>query len=190
MVAAADSPAAVTPAAAAALLEEADAAQQRCKALLPPQWASDLKAEREMTSPCRRKVAEQAARSPGAWHAAIQLGNRGHLLRKAEQLRARVDQDPPRCDGCGLMAPQLKRCACHLRWYCSVECQKRDRRAHRASAKLPWPGGRRPRRQRAAARRRLAVRHRFAIPVLTKNAPSGIALLAASCALAANLELV
>ena len=126
---------ATSPAAAAALLEEGDAAYARCKKLLPPNWAAVLKQDREMSRAVKPEIERHMQRSPGAWQAAIRRGTAGKLQRQLQRAQAKQEEGPPRCDGCGLLALQLKWCACRLKRYCGKECQKRDFPAHKAECK-------------------------------------------------------
>ena len=124
----------VSPTAAAALLEEGDAANARCKKLLPPSWAALLKAEREMCRAVKPVIERHIQRSPGAWQAVTRQDALDQKSR-AERLWAKYGDGPPRCDGCGAPAPELKWCACRLKCYCGRECQKRDFPAHKAECK-------------------------------------------------------
>ena len=124
-----------SPAAAAALFREGDAAHTRCKKLLPPGWASDLKVERGACGVVKPVIERHMQRSPNAWQAALWLEAQGQAERRIEQVEAKMERGPPRCDGCGLPVPELKWCACRLKRYCSKECQRRDFPAHKAECK-------------------------------------------------------
>ena len=123
---------AVSPAAAAALLEEGDAAHARCKKLLPPNWAAVLKADREVCWAVQPIIEQHMQRSPGAWQEALRQEAQGQLQQRVDRMQSR---GWPRCDGCGQPAAQLKWCACRLKQYCSKDCQKRDFPAHKAECK-------------------------------------------------------
>ena len=122
----------MTPAAAAALLEEGEAAYARCKGLVPPSWVTLLQTEREAYRIVKPVIERHMQRSPDAWLAAVQQEARGQQQRRIARF---AEEGPPRCDGCGLMPVQLKWCPCRLKRYCSKECQKRDFPAHKAECK-------------------------------------------------------
>ena len=128
---------AISPAAAAALFQEGDAAFARCKKLLPPSWAPILKKEREVCWTALKPIIEgHMQRSPNAWQAAIWWETVGQAERQLEEVQAKFSSEGlPRCDGCGLRAAQLKWCACRLKRYCSKDCQRRDFPAHKAECK-------------------------------------------------------
>ena len=125
----------MNPAAAAALLEEGDAAYARCKQLGPPDWASVLKVNREVCSLAKPIIELHMKRSPNAWQLALHQEAHNKAVRRAEYIHARFGQGQPRCDGCGQPAMQLKWCACRLKRYCGKECQRRDFPAHKAECK-------------------------------------------------------
>ena len=127
----------VNPVAAAALVEEGDAAYARCKKVLPPNWVGALKAERLYLSPLKPIIERHLQRSPDVWQAAVRLEADGELQRRVLRVRNTADAVLlPRCDSCGDRAVQLKWCtACRLKRYCSKDCQKRDFPAHKAECK-------------------------------------------------------
>ena len=124
----------MSPAAAAALLEEGNAAYARCKELAPPNWAHELKGDRELIRTLKPEIERHMQRSPGAWQAAIRQETEGQMQRQMQRARTKLNQGL-RCDGCGLPAVQLKWCACRLKRYCSKECQRQDFPAHKAECK-------------------------------------------------------
>ena len=126
---------AVSPAAAAALLEEGNAAYARCKKLLPPTWAAVLKVDRDICCVEQPIIERHMQRSPKAWKVAVRQEAQGQAQRRVERLKAKVGEGLPRCDGCGALVPELKWCACRLKRYCSKECQKQDFPAHKAECK-------------------------------------------------------
>ena len=126
---------AVSPAAAAALLEEGDAAHARCKKLLPAPWVSELKADSMLCRMVRPVIERHVQCSPNAWQAAMQRGAMGKMERQVERVNAKAEKGVPRCDGCGMAVPGLKWCACRLKRYCGKECQRRDFPAHKAECK-------------------------------------------------------
>ena len=131
---------AVSPAAAAALLEEGDAAFVRCKKLLPPSWAALLKGERRGCWAVAPIIERHLQRSPNAWQAAVRQEALGQAKRQLEREHAKTAEGLPCCDGCGQPAPELKWCACRLKRYCGRECQKRDFPAHKAECKAARRG--------------------------------------------------
>ena len=134
MATAVSSPA-VSPAAAAALLEEGDAAYARCKKLVPYGWVIELYADRKLCWTAKPIIERHLQRSPNAWQAALRQEAQGQAQRQLERVQARMGESLPCCDGCGLLAPELKWCACRLKRYCSRECQKRHFPAHKAECK-------------------------------------------------------
>ena len=125
---------AVSPAAAAALLEEGDAAHARCAKLLPPRWAAALKDEREINRAVRPVIERHLQRSPGAWQPALRQEALGQLQGRMQRVELRMAEGL-HCDGCGALVPELKWCACRLKRYCGRECQRRDYPAHKAECK-------------------------------------------------------
>lgn len=133
MVAAADSSPALTPAAAAALLGEADAALGRMRRVVPPMWHTSALTEQRMAAPMQPSIGANAALSPHAWQAAIRGERLGKERAAMERVVARTAAAAT-CDACGLPSPMLKRCSgCGAARYCSRECQKRAWPAHKAS---------------------------------------------------------
>ena len=126
---------AVSPAAAAALLEEGDAAHARCKKLLPPSWATVLKIGRDICWTAKPIIEQTLQRSPNAWQAAVQQEMLRQQHRRVQQVNTKLDEGPPPCDGCGQPTAELKWCACRLKRYCSKDCQRRDFPAHKAECK-------------------------------------------------------
>ena len=133
--AASESSPAVSPAAAAALLEEGDAAHARCKKLLPPSWAAVLKMEHKMSWTGKPKIERHMQRSPGAWQAGLMQEALVQAQRRVERVYTKHPEGQARCDGCGALVPELKWCACRLKRYCSKDCQRRDFPAHKAECK-------------------------------------------------------
>ena len=126
---------AVSPAEAAALFQEGDAAHARCKKLLPPRWAEGLKGERELLWTVKPFIDRHMQHSPGAWQAALRQEALGQMQRRGEKLQAKQEEGQPCCDSCGLPTSQLKWCACRLKRYCGKDCQRRDFPAHKAECK-------------------------------------------------------
>ena len=129
---------AVSPAAAVALLKEGDAAQARCRKVLPHSWAAMLKAEHDVAWALKPVLERHLQRSPNAWQAALQQEAQGKAKQRVRQVQARAglrEDAPPCCDGCGVAGQELKWCACRLKRYCSKECQRRDFPAHKAECK-------------------------------------------------------
>ena len=126
----------VSPAAAAVLFQEGDAAHARCKKVVPPTWAAALKLERELCSRVKPVIERHLQRSPNAWRAAVEQEAQGQRKRRVERAQARYPPEgQPRCDGRGALVPELKWCACRLKRYCSKDCQRRDFPAHKAECK-------------------------------------------------------
>lgn len=64
LVAASDRNPLLSPTQAAAVLDEATAAFQRCKRVVPPSWTATLRADREMCAPIRPIIDAHLAASP------------------------------------------------------------------------------------------------------------------------------
>ena len=126
---------ATSPAVAAALAEEGDAAYARCKKLVPPNWAAELKVDRDTCWAAKPVIERHVQSAPDAWQAAVRREALAQQQRRARQVKAKAEEGLPRCDGCGLLMVQLKWCPCHLKRYCSKDCQKRDFPAHKAECK-------------------------------------------------------
>ena len=126
---------AVSPAAAAALLEEGNAVYARCKKLVPPVWVIMLKKDHEMCQALKPVIERHVQRSPNAWQPALQRDVMVHSTLQLERMQARQTEGLPQCDGCGRAALELKWCACRLKRYCGKECQRRDFLAHKAECK-------------------------------------------------------
>ena len=92
---------AFTPADAAALLAEADAAWQRSKAAgLPRSWLATVKKGRGQAKAVREAVEACAARDPQRWTAELMQGGiLSQLLSTAPTLEGQ-ETAMPRCDGC------------------------------------------------------------------------------------------
>lgn len=121
MVAASDSNPLLSPIQAADLWGEAAAAFQRCKLVVPPSWASMVRAERDMCSAIRPTLEAHLAASPQRWRGAIRAQQLPQVQQRAQQLQ---DKHPvgqlPTCDGCGLPSSALQRCTrCKSRRYVS-----------------------------------------------------------------------
>ena len=117
-------------------MEEGDAAHTRCKRLVPPNWAVVLKVDRKMCWAAEPVIERHMQRSPDAWQTGVRQEAQKQLQRRAERVKAMAcPEGLPRCDGCGLLVPELKWCACRLKRYCSKDCQKRDFPAHKAECK-------------------------------------------------------
>ncbi len=135
MVAASDCNPLLSPTQAAGMMEEAAAAFQRCKRVVPPGWATMLRADRESCAPFHAVVTAHLAASPQRW----QHGIRAQQMTGVRQgLRQVIDRNPEgqplTCDGCGRPSAALKCCSrCKARRYVSVK---------RAEAGLGWKKGR------------------------------------------------
>ena len=125
----------VSPAAAAALMKEGDAAHARCKKLLPPSWAAVLKVERKACRTMKPVLKRHMQRSPHAWQGAMAQEARGEQVRLEELAKAEAGEGLRRCDGCGLRAAHVRQCACRLKRYCSRDCQRQDFPAHRVQCR-------------------------------------------------------
>lgn len=111
VVAASDASPAVTPAQAAALVEEASGAFQRCRHVVPPNWASYMKIDQAMASSQRANIQAHVAASPDRWQHGILSRQQPEVRRRADRVLARHDGGQPTCDACGLPSVALKRCS-------------------------------------------------------------------------------
>ena len=135
MVATADLNQALPPAEAQRLCDDAAAAYQRCKGLVPHGWLVVLKQDKDLSASFSWHLAQQMRRSPARWQAAIMQEGMADLMRhiqRAPQRRGQVQN----CEACGMASPELKRCsACHRAGYCSRQCQVQHWPAHKAACK-------------------------------------------------------
>ncbi|PRW59610.1 hypothetical protein C2E21_1912 [Chlorella sorokiniana] len=139
VVAASDCNPLLSPSQASALLDEATAAFQRCKRVVPPSWAATLRADREMCTPIRPTIDAQLSASPRCWQQAIHAQQLPGVQQRAQRV---MDKHPerqlPTCDACGLPSTALKCCArCKARRYCSKACQAQDWREGRHKQECP-----------------------------------------------------
>lgn len=115
----------VSPAQAAAMMEESDAAFQRCKGVLPPAWVAKLRSVRDTAAIQRPVIQAHLPRSPGSWKRGILEAEREALRTRAKRVLRKADEGVPPCDGCGQQAVSLRSCsACKQRRYVSEGGQR------------------------------------------------------------------
>lgn len=111
---------ACSPAQAAALAKEADAAFKRCQKVVPPTWVDSMRKSRESGSLWQPAIQAHLGRSPGRWQKAIKEEHR-HAFEAKSQKIMEEPVDPSTCDGCGQRSVTLKKCSgCKQRRYVSV----------------------------------------------------------------------
>lgn len=99
---------AVSPAQAAVLLEEANAAYKRCKAVLPPAWANVLKDAHAAVPGMRPIIEGHLARSPGHWQQDILNATAPAFKHATQKLQRELAEQPRLCDACGLLVRCLR----------------------------------------------------------------------------------
>ncbi len=91
---------ALPPGKAASLLAEADAAHQRCRWVIPPNWARILRTDQAASNAVKPTVSELAARSPGQWQQDVQPRQETEVRQSAERSAALASAGDPACDCC------------------------------------------------------------------------------------------
>lgn len=105
----------VSPSQAAALFEEADAAYQRCKKVLPPDWGSACQKARSHCSLAQPVIQAHLLRSPERWQRGIaEMPGPAfcqQFWQKASDLVEKAEAGYPTCDACGRQPAMLKKCS-------------------------------------------------------------------------------
>lgn len=138
----------------AQLLERADAALVRCKALPPPAYLTGLKALRDNASVRWRRAAVQRHQQAGAneWRKELLAAETAPAVSPGQLFARMMSRAGDRCAGCGCLSLELHSCsACKVAKYCRCglcagpACGPwgggRDYRPCREGAKLQSRGG-------------------------------------------------